>query len=208
MSNIECRISNVKVKKAAQSDQVTFDIRHSTFDIRYLCFVFLATFFAGSSPAADWPQWRGPDRNAISKETGLLKKWPKEGPPLLWTYKNAGLGLSGPAIVGDRLYLMGARDKEEYVFVLDLKNIKDGAPQELWSVKIGPEFTWKGNTWNQGPGSTPTVDGDLVYALGGFGDLVSVDAATGKERWRKSMTKDLQGEVNNIGGSQAPYGWG
>jgi outer membrane protein assembly factor BamB len=162
----------------------------------------------GSLEAADWPQWRGPDRNDISKETGLLKKWPKQGPPLLWTYKNAGTGYSGPAIVGDRLYSMGARGDAEYVFALDLRDVQDGSPRELWAVKIGPAFTWDSNNWNRGPSATPSVDGDLLFALGGFGDFVCVETATGKEVWRKSMTKDLGGAVNNIGGSPETIGWG
>ena len=161
-----------------------------------------------SSNAADWPQWRGPDRNGISRETGLLKTWPKEGPPLLWTYKNAGLGYSGPAIVGDRLYLMGARGDSEYLYALDLKDMHDKSPREAWAIKIGPTFTWKSNYWNKGPSATPSVDGELIYGLGGFGDLACVETATGKERWRKSMPKDLGGAVNNIGGSPETIGWG
>jgi len=78
----------------------------------FLCSLNLCTPLNG----ADWPQWRGPDRNDVSKETGLLKKWPKQGPQLLWTYKNAGTGYSAPALVGDRLYLLGARGGDEYVY--------------------------------------------------------------------------------------------
>src|SRR6266851_4477543 len=72
--------------------------------------------------AADWTQWRGPNRDDVSQETGLLKEWPKEGPKLLWTCEEAGIGFSGPAIVGDRLYSMGSDDKKEYVFAVDVKN--------------------------------------------------------------------------------------
>src|SRR5579859_221455 len=70
--------------------------------------------------ADDWPQFRGPKRDGMSRETGLRKDWPKDGPPLLWTYSRAGLGYSGPAIVGDRLYMSGGRGDSEYVFALDL----------------------------------------------------------------------------------------
>src|SRR5262245_50348500 len=69
--------------------------------------------------AEDWPQWQGPARTNISKETGLLKSWPADGPKLLWTYRKAGLGYSGPAIVGDHLYTMGARGGSEVVIVID-----------------------------------------------------------------------------------------
>src|SRR5438105_5319680 len=89
--------------------------------------------------ATDWPQWRGPNRDGVSKETGLLAEWPKDGPKLLWTYKNAGIGFSCPAIVGDRLYTMGGRDSDEYLFCLDIKDPK--TPKEAWAVKLGPIFT-------------------------------------------------------------------
>src|SRR5207237_356596 len=137
-----------------------------------------------STRAGDWPGWRGPKRDDVATETGLLKTWPKGGPPLLWTYTNAGIGYSGPAIVGDRIFLMGARYGTEYVFALDLKITTWNTIKEIWSTKIGPLFTWKGNDFNAGPSGTPTVDGDLLYVLGGQGQLVCVETATGSERWR------------------------
>jgi len=160
-----------------------------------------------AAPAADWPQFRGPKRDGVSRETGLRKDWPPGGPPLLWTYAEAGVGYSGPAIVGDRLFMCGARGDSEYLFALDLKN----NATELWAAKIGPLFTWKGNTWNAGPNATPTVDGEQLYALGGRGDLICVETATGKERWRINLPRDLGGEVNPIGGGledPTPLGWG
>ena len=109
----------------------------------------LALGLAALTPAGgDWPQWRGPNRDGVSKETGLLQKWPKEGPKLAWTYKEAGTGYAGPAIVGDRLYMSGARGDDEYVYALD---VKQSPPKELWAVKIEPKFTWKANSWNEGP---------------------------------------------------------
>jgi outer membrane protein assembly factor BamB len=152
--------------------------------------------------AADWPQFRGPERDDISKETGLLKTWPAGGPKLLWTNDQAGLGYSGPAVVGERLYTMGARDKTEYVYALDTRNGK-----EIWVAPVGETFTFKGNNWGDGPRATPTVDGELLYALGGQGELVCVETATGKERWRKSMTKDLKGGVSLLGGASWGYSW-
>jgi outer membrane protein assembly factor BamB len=81
----------------------------------------------------------------------------------------------------------------------------------VWATRIGPLFSWKGNSWNKGPNVTPTVDGELVYALGGFGDLVCVETAGGKERWRVSLPRDLGGAVDPIGGGleePTPLGWG
>jgi outer membrane protein assembly factor BamB len=140
--------------------------------------------------AADWPQWRGPDRTDISKETGLLKAWPKDGPPLLWKYENTGIGFSGPAIVGERLYTMGARDEMGYVLALDVKT-----GQEVWHTKLGPIIPFKINGYGDGPRGTPTVDGDLLYALGEQGELVCLQADDGKEVWRKNLVKDFGGQI-------------
>src|SRR5262245_23421440 len=127
---------------------------------------------AVQSPAADWPQWRGPNRDDVSTEKGLLKTWPKEGPPLRWTFRNAGVGYSGPSVVGDRLYILGGRDGSEVLLALDTRTGK-----ELWQARLGPIFTFDGNSWGDGPRSTPTVDGDAVFALGGQGVLICVDAS-------------------------------
>src|SRR5579871_5509687 len=148
---------------------------------------------------SDWPQWRGINRDAHSKETGLLTKWPKEGPQLVWTFDKAGSGYGSPVVVGGKLYCMGCRGNDEYVFVLDDKG------KELWSVKIAPVYDFEGNNWSRGPNATPTVDGDLLFALGSQGELVCVDKS-GKEQWRKSMAKDFGGVVNPIGGGEG--GWG
>lgn len=154
---------------------------------------------------ADWPQWRGPNRDGVSSETGLLKQWPKDGPQLLWKFASAGEGYASPAIVGDRLYLAGARGDTEFVFALDLSA---SPPKELWAVPMGPKFSWDGNTWNSGPGAAPTVDGDQVFALSGNGDLVCVQARAGMLQWKKSLSKDLKGSVNPIGGGPDDLGWG
>jgi outer membrane protein assembly factor BamB len=156
--------------------------------------------------AADWPQWRGPDRTNVSRETGLLQDWPKAGPPLVWTYKNTGLGFSTVAVVGDRLYTLGAlkdgTSENEYLIALDVKGDK---PREAWKVKLGPIFTFKGNTWGDGPRGTPTVSGKHVYALGGQGELVCAEVAGGKEVWRKNLSKDLGGEMmSEWGYSESP----
>jgi outer membrane protein assembly factor BamB len=156
--------------------------------------------------AADWPQFRGPHRDDISSETGLLQQWPAKGPTLLWTYREAGVGYSGPAIVGERLYIMGARGDTEYVFALDIS--KQG--KQIWATPIGPRFDWKKNAdqWNQGPAATPTVDGDTIYAQGGQGILVCVDATTGAVHWKKNLPKDLHAAVNNYPGTPTGLGWG
>jgi outer membrane protein assembly factor BamB len=158
--------------------------------------------------AADWPQYRGPNRDDVSSETGLLKEWPKDGPPLVWRFAHAGVGYAGPAIVGDRLYLLGGREDKDLLIALDLSSAKDGTVAEAWATAVGPLFDWKGNQWSAGPSATPTIDGELIFALGGNGDLLCADTATGKERWRKNLPSELDAEVNPIGGGPKKLGWG
>ncbi len=126
---------------------------------------------AAACVAADWPQWRGPDRSGVSAETGLLQQWPKDGPELAWTFENAGTGYGSFAVVGGRAYVLGARpldavgDKRvEQLIALDDKG------KERWKADIGPMWDFDGNQWSGGPNSTPTVDGDRVFALGSQGD--------------------------------------
>src|SRR6266849_8517949 len=93
--------------------------------------VVVACLLAMSLPALadDWPQWQGPDRNNVSKETGLLKSWPGGGPKLLWSIDNLGAGYAGPAVVSDRLYVLGMRGTTEYVFALDANSHR-----EVWTA--------------------------------------------------------------------------
>lgn len=154
----------------------------------------------GAAPllAEDWPQFRGPERTGISAEKGLLQAWPDKGPKLLWTYRETGMGFACPSIVGDRMITMGGWEDGEYVLAIDMKSQK-----EVWKTKLGKLFG-HGN-WGDGPRGTPTVDGALVYALGGFGDLVCVNAADGKEVWRKNLASDLGGEMmSEWGYSESP----
>jgi outer membrane protein assembly factor BamB len=142
------------------------------------------------SHASDWPQWRGPDRNGVSQEAGLLKEWPKDGPKLLWQQKNIGSGYSTPAVVGDRLYLLSNEglDKE---FAQAL-SAKDGS--RVWSKPIGKVGNPKQEPSYPAARSTPTVEGDALYALGSDGDLVCLATIDGKERWRKNLRTDFGGK--------------
>jgi outer membrane protein assembly factor BamB len=148
---------------------------------------------------ADWPQWRGPERNGISKEKGLLKEWPKEGPQLKWQVKDLGEGYSTPSIVGERLYVITNQGKkEESALAL---NVKDG--RTVWSKRIGKVGKNYGMDY-PGARSTPTVDGDLIYALGSDGDLACLDAKAGEIRWHKSLRGDFDGEPGMWAYAESP----
>jgi outer membrane protein assembly factor BamB len=157
------------------------------------------TAFAADAPqqgSFDWPQWQGRDRTAVSKEKGLLKEWPKEGPKLLWSVKTLGGGYSTPSVAAGRVFGMGARDGDEGVWAL---GESDG--KELWWTRIAPKAR---AGYAEGPRCTPTVDGTLLYALGMDGHLVCLEAATGKLVWKRNLVKDFKGRVGGWKYSESP----
>jgi outer membrane protein assembly factor BamB len=145
---------------------------------------------------ADWPQWRGPNRDGISKETGLLKQWPENGPPLVWKAKGAGGGYSSLAVSNGRIYTLGLRGKSEFVVAFDVASGK-----EVWATAHGGAFR---NDRGDGPRGTPTVDGDRVYALGGDGDLSCLEAKTGKIVWTLNVLQKFGGSNIQWGISESP----
>ena len=164
---------------------------------------------ASAARAADWPQWRGPNHDGASQETGLLQEWPKEGPALAWTCADAGTGFGSFAVVGGRVYVLGARpidavgDKRiEQVIALDDKG------HEIWKADVGPMYEFASNRWSGGPNATPSVDGDRLYALGSQGVLVCVKTADGAEVWRKDLVKDFGAEIASGGFGPPKAGWG
>ncbi len=147
--------------------------------------------------AADWPQWRGPKRDGTTAETGLLKQWPAEGPRLLWKNDTVGGGYSTPAVVGNQVYLLGDKDKEEYLIVLDAAGGK-----EVRRFKVGPVGR-DGPPSYPGARSTPTVDGDAIYVLGSDGDLVRF-GMTGDVKWKKNLKTDFAGKVGAWAYAESP----
>lgn len=141
---------------------------------------------AGAAPG-DWPQWRGPDRDGTSPEAGLLQSWPEEGPPLVWRSEGLGTGFSSLSVVDGVIYTMGDRDDQQWVVAL---SEADGT--EIWRTAIGPPWI----DGYGGPRGTPTVDGARIYAMGTEGDLVCLDAETGAQLWRRSMTEDFGGQMS------------
>jgi outer membrane protein assembly factor BamB len=142
----------------------------------------------------DWPCWRGPDRTGLSPETGLLKTWPAGGPRLLWKITGLGDGYSTPSIAGDRSFVMGSKGRTEQVIALELKDGK-----RIWGTNVGSE----GQSW-PGPRSTPTVDGDRVYAISSNGNLVCLGAGKGNVIWKKSLLSDFGGRHGKWNYAESP----
>ncbi|HET6278245.1 MAG TPA: PQQ-binding-like beta-propeller repeat protein [Candidatus Polarisedimenticolia bacterium] len=148
-----------------------------------------------TSIAADWPQWRGPERNGKSPDTGLLQEWPDGGPPLAWRAGGLGAGFSSLSMAGDRIYTMGDLADGQYVIALH----RNGGGL-LWKTRVGPVHEDK----YPGPRATPTIDGDRIYAMSTEGDVVCLDGKTGAEVWRRSLTRDYGGYLMKAMGS---YQW-
>ncbi len=150
--------------------------------------------------ARDWPQWRGPHRNGISSETGLLQTWPKEGPKQLWQVSDLGAGYSTPSIVGDRAYLLANKGLEDESVIA----LSTAGGKQVWSTRLG-----KVGNPNQQPSypaarSTPTADGNALYALGSDGDLACLDRLSGKIRWTKNLRSDFGGAPGRWAYAESP----
>jgi outer membrane protein assembly factor BamB len=144
----------------------------------------------------DWPQWRGPKRDGVSAERGLLKTWPSGGPPLAWKAAGAGEGYSSFAISNGRLFTLGARAGMEYVIAYDVATGK-----RLWETPHGQRFS---NDRGDGPRATPTIEGDRLYAFGASGDLSAMESATGKVIWRVNVLRQFGGSNITWGLSESP----
>jgi outer membrane protein assembly factor BamB len=152
----------------------------------------------GVLSAADWAQWRGPNHDNVSPETGLLKSWPAEGPKLAWKAEGLGLGYSTVCIANGRVYASG--DKGD-ACQLSAYSLADGKP--LWSVRLGSVGAPNDQRW-VGPRAMPVADGDLVFAVSQWGELACFQAADGKQLWSTGLRRDLKGVMPNYGYCEAP----
>jgi outer membrane protein assembly factor BamB len=164
--------------------------------VSIVSFVVFTSSLVAAQTAGEWPQWRGPNRDGISKETGLLKQWPEQGPALVWKTTGAGNGYSSLAISGGHIFTMGARGDREYIIAFDVNNGK-----EVWATPNGRSFT---NDRGNGPRGTPTVEGDRLYALGGSGDLTCLDTKSGKVIWTMNILQKFGGSNPRWGISESP----
>ncbi len=139
----------------------------------------------------DWPQWRGPNRDGISQESGLLTQLPAEGPPTLWKASGLGGGYASVSVAAGKIFTMGKFGGETRLLALDVAN-----GNLLWNTPVGG---------GDAPNCTPTVDGELVFGLSHGGDLLCAEVETGREVWRKSFPRDFGGKMmSGWGYSESP----
>jgi outer membrane protein assembly factor BamB len=157
----------------------------------------LVAVVGAQAPAGtDWPQWRGPERNGVSRETGLAREWPASGPPLLWTASGLGAGYGTVAVAANRLYVQSLRAGRSMVHAL---NAADG--KYLWSKNIGPGVT---NDRGPGPRGTPTIDGERLYVLTEAGDLACLLTKDATVVWHRNILRDFNGSNINWLISESP----
>lgn len=160
----------------------------------------LAGLVSFGSNAADWPQWRGPNRDGVSKETGLLKTWPTEGPKAIWENREVGHGYGAPAVAGDGVYLISNEGVEDESVVA----LKAADGKKSWSTRIGAVGNPKQQPSYPASRSMPAVDGNVLFALGSDGDLAAIETKTGAIQWQKSARKDFGGEPGRWAYSESP----
>lgn len=148
---------------------------------------------APRAAAADWNQWRGPNRDGKSTETGLLKSWPTQGPKKLWTVEGIGEGYSSAAVAGGTTYVTGAVDGKLLLTAIDDKG------KTRYQAALGP--AWRRDF--PGTRGTPTVIGGQLFVMSGDGDVYACDPKNGKVQWRKSLTRDFGGGVPQWGYSES-----
>jgi outer membrane protein assembly factor BamB len=157
--------------------------------------------FAPQVVTGDWPQWRGPNRDGLSLETGLLQTWPINGPLEIWR-KSIGRGFSSIVVVGRRLYTMdeaapsSTLEPQEGVLCLDAQT-----GEELWRFRSPVSFAER---FGSGPRSTPAVDDNRVYAVGGTGFLYCLSADTGTLCWQHDLMAEFHGRPARYGVAFSP----
>ena len=160
----------------------------------------LSLLTSGTVNAGDWGAWRGPARDGVSKEMGLRQSWPEGGPKMVWRVDQMGGGYSTPSIVGDRVYLLGNEGMDnEYVRAL---KVEDGSI--VWSTRIGKVGLPDQKPSYPGSRSTPTVDGEKIYAFSSDGDLACLERSTGKVVWSRNVQADFGGQPGRWAYAESP----
>lgn len=166
----------------------------------FIATMFLMLAVVQASYAEDFPQWRGPNRDGKSAEKGLLKEWPIGGPKLLWRSSNLGAGYSTPSVSKGRVYLQSNEGNDnEYVQALD-----EATGKEIWRTRIGKVGNPDQMPQYPAARSTPTIEGDRLYALGSDGDIACLETMNGKIRWSKNVRTEFGGQPGVWAYSESP----
>ncbi len=164
--------------------------------MRVICLSLVAScLFSSIARSDDWPGWRGPNRDGISNEKGIMDRWPANGPVLKWSLQGMGAGYSTPAVADGKLYLIGAEGGKENLICVDLSDKK-----VAWSVPIGK----RASVGYEGSRATPTVDGNMIYALSSNGELSAIELKDQKVVWEKSYKNDFGGRYGAWGFAESP----
>lgn len=165
-----------------------------------LLFLFTTLHAETDSTASDtWSQWRGINRDGISRESGLLEKWPAKGPAIAWR-KVLGEGYSAISIAAGKAYTMFDSGADEYTVCL---NAATG--EEIWRFRTDEKFR---DTWGNGPRSTPMIEKNTVYVASAHGKLYALNASSGQQIWIVDIPAEFNGKVPDLGYSNTPLIYG
>ena len=165
---------------------------------RFFSHSFALGFVALGLQAADWPQYLGPDRDAVYPGEALTRAWPSDGPKVLWRKKNIGAGMSGVVVAKGRAILFHEVNRYDTIECLDAKTGKT-----LWENNYASSFV-AGYGSAAGPRATPSIVGDRVYTMGGQGIVVCTNFATGKTVWKVDMQKSYRASDGFFGMACSP----
>ncbi|MEM8930518.1 MAG: PQQ-binding-like beta-propeller repeat protein, partial [Acidobacteriota bacterium] len=170
---------------------------HQSFHRLFVLIASILTITLGvaSAPAADWTQFRGPDRNGISTETGLATDWPESGPTELWR-QPIGDSFSGVVAIDGALFTTTSDEEGEFALRLDPTTGKT-----VWRTRLAPTFT---DSFGNGPRITPTLDGDRLFVLSGGGHLTALGREKGDVRWNVDLRETFGAELPHWGFASAP----
>lgn len=138
----------------------------------------------GGSTACSWPRFHGPEGRNLSPDSGLMKKWPADGPRLVWKTSGIGMGYASVTLADGRLYTDGNIDEKTVVTALD------AGGRIVWQAANGPAWTKS----YEGTRGTPTIDGDRVYHESPLGEVICLDARTGKRIWNVNVLDTFGGK--------------
>lgn len=144
-----------------------------------------------AAPAADWPNYRGPNHDGISKESGWTTEWPANGPKILWKAK-VGMGFSGVVVANGQAYTQGNASDQDTIFCFDA-NTGDSKWKHTYAAPLDAKY------YEGGTSATPTVDGDKVYTISKRGILHCLNAADGKVVWTKNLQEELGAKIPEWG---------